>query len=67
MPILPSPQSGIMPKIDETAFVADSAYVIGDVEIGPYTNVWFSAVVRGDWGKIIIGEYVSVQDNYLQN
>lgn len=37
---------GKSPKISETAFIADSADVIGDVEIGDFSSVWFNAVLR---------------------
>ena len=43
-------------------FLAPNAYVIGDVEIGPETNIWFSCVVRGDMNVIRIGRRVNVQD-----
>jgi carbonic anhydrase/acetyltransferase-like protein (isoleucine patch superfamily) len=36
------------PKIDLTAFIAENAMVIGDVEIGSGTHIWFYSVVRGD-------------------
>jgi carbonic anhydrase/acetyltransferase-like protein (isoleucine patch superfamily) len=36
------------PRIDPTAFVAENAMVIGDVEIGPRAKIWFHNVVRGD-------------------
>jgi carbonic anhydrase/acetyltransferase-like protein (isoleucine patch superfamily) len=39
---------GKHPKTDTTAFIAESAMVIGDVEIGPGTNIWFYSIVRGD-------------------
>lgn len=51
------------PKISETAFIADSAVIIGDVEIGDHSSVWFNATVRGDQNKIIIGNRTSIQDN----
>jgi carbonic anhydrase/acetyltransferase-like protein (isoleucine patch superfamily) len=50
------------PKIDPTAFVAENATVIGDVEIGPGTNVWFYSLVRGDQNYIRIGSNCSIQD-----
>lgn len=50
------------PKIDETAFVAGNATVIGDVEIGAESSVWFNAVVRGDVNFIRIGARTNVQD-----
>jgi len=52
----------ILPRIDPTAFVAPSAIVIGDVEIGPYANIWFNCVIRGDDAAIRIGAGVNIQD-----
>lgn len=54
---------GKFPKLDPSVFVAASAYVIGDVEIGAGSSVWFGAVMRGDLKMIRIGEKVSIQDN----
>jgi len=51
------------PKIAQSAFVSEAAYVIGDVEIGENSNVWPGAVIRGDFGKIKIGKDTSVEDN----
>ncbi len=51
------------PKIAESAFVSEAAYVIGDVEIGENSNVWPGAVIRADLGKIKIGKDTSVEDN----
>ena len=53
---------GKRPKIHPTAFVSEAAYVVGDVEVGEGTNVWPGAVIRGDYGKIIIGKDCSIQD-----
>lgn len=50
------------PKIHETAFVAENATVIGNVEIGAESSVWFSAVVRGDVNFIRIGARTNIQD-----
>ncbi|MDZ7759256.1 MAG: hypothetical protein U5L00_03245 [Desulfovermiculus sp.] len=55
--------NGKSPQIAATAFVSDSAQVIGDVEIGSHSSVWPGAVIRGDLGKIVIGEYTAVEDN----
>ena len=55
--ILPNPK-GQMPKIDPSAFV-----IIGDVTIGPDANIWFGAVIRGDFGKITVGARTSIQEN----
>ena len=51
------------PRIHETAWVAASAEVIGEVELGERASVWFGAVVRGDSGLIRIGSNSNVQDN----
>lgn len=53
---------GIRPKVDPTAFIAETAVVIGDVNIGPGTNIWFHTVVRGDQNYIRIGSDCSIQD-----
>lgn len=50
------------PKIHETAFVAPSADVIGDVEIGEHSSVWFQCVIRGDVRPIRIGNQTNIQD-----
>ena len=54
---------GKRPKIHPTAFVAPTAVLIGDVEVGPESSIWFGAVLRGDNGPIRIGARTSVQDN----
>ena len=54
--------SGMTPSIDPTAFIAPTASIIGDVEIGPNASIWFGATLRGDSGKIVIGENTNVQD-----
>ncbi|MFX1418778.1 MAG: gamma carbonic anhydrase family protein [Promethearchaeota archaeon] len=63
--IIKSPFNGKTPKIHRTAFIAPDVVIIGDVEIGAYTNIWYGAKVRGDWGKIIIGENTSIQENVV--
>jgi len=50
------------PRIHETAFIASSADVIGDVTIGRDSGVWFHAVIRGDVHFIRIGERTNIQD-----
>lgn len=50
-------------KIDESAFVASNATVLGDVSIGKDVSIWFGAVLRGDINSITIGEGSNVQDN----
>lgn len=56
------PYRGIWPKIDPRAFVAPGAVVIGDVEIGAHSSIWFGCVVRGDVNKIRIGQRTNIQD-----
>jgi carbonic anhydrase/acetyltransferase-like protein (isoleucine patch superfamily) len=56
------PFKGIHPKIAASAFIADTARVIGDVEIGEDSSIWFGSVLRGDVGSIRIGARSNVQD-----
>lgn len=44
-------------------WIADTATVVGDVELGKDVTVWYGAVIRGDEGKIIIGDGTNIQDN----
>ena len=54
---------GRRPKVDPSAFVAPTAVLIGDVEVGPESSIWFGAVLRGDNGPIRVGARSSIQDN----
>jgi carbonic anhydrase/acetyltransferase-like protein (isoleucine patch superfamily) len=51
-----------VPTIDDDAFVHPDATVIGDVRLGPDSSVWPGAVLRGDYGTVIIGARTSIQD-----
>lgn len=53
---------GVEPKIDETAFIADSADVIGQVNIGKNANIWYGTVLRADDNHITVGENTNIQD-----
>jgi gamma-carbonic anhydrase len=53
---------GVSPRIHPTAFIDDSAQVIGDVEIGEESGIWMCAVVRGDVNAIRIGRRTNIQD-----
>ena len=53
---------GISPKLEDTVFRAGSAEIIGDVEIGSYSSVWFNVVIRGDVNYIRIGARTNIQD-----
>lgn len=50
------------PSIDPDAFVHPEAVVIGDVRIGAGSSIWPGAVLRGDYGTIMVGERTSIQD-----
>lgn len=56
---------GVSPRIHPSAFIAPTAVLIGDVEVGPDASVWFGAVLRGDHPDhgIRIGARTSIQDN----
>ncbi len=56
------PFKGNSPKIDDSAFVVESAQIIGDVIIGEESSVWFNAVIRGDVNHIQIGNHTNIQD-----
>ena len=51
------------PNIHENSFIAENAAVIGDVNIGEGTSIWYNAVIRGDIENITIGKYSNIQDN----
>src|ERR1043166_1676544 len=50
------------PRIHESVFIADTALVIGDVEIGETSCVWFGSMLRGDVNYIRIGARTNIQD-----
>ena len=52
-----------VPEIHPSAFVHPDAVVIGDVVIGSESSIWPGAVLRGDDGRIVVGERTSIQDN----
>jgi carbonic anhydrase/acetyltransferase-like protein (isoleucine patch superfamily) len=53
---------GKLPAVDPSAFIEESAQVIGEVTIGASSSIWFNTVVRGDVNFIRIGEQTNVQD-----
>jgi carbonic anhydrase/acetyltransferase-like protein (isoleucine patch superfamily) len=53
---------GVHPTIDPSAFIAETAVIIGDVTMGPQSSVWYNCVVRGDVNHICIGARSNVQD-----
>jgi carbonic anhydrase/acetyltransferase-like protein (isoleucine patch superfamily) len=56
---------GRLPAVHPTAYVDDSAQVIGDVEIGEASSVWMNVVIRGDVHRIRIGRRSNVQDGTI--
>lgn len=52
-----------MERIAELVYIAEGAKIIGNVEIGEGSSVWYNAVVRGDSNPIVIGQNTNVQDN----
>lgn len=53
------------PKVDETAFVAESALVIGDVRIGAGAYIGHGAILRGDYGTIVVGQGTAVEEGVI--
>jgi len=53
---------GKTPKLGEAVFVAPTASIIGDVEIGAETNIWFGVTIRGDVNTVRIGSRTNIQD-----
>jgi carbonic anhydrase/acetyltransferase-like protein (isoleucine patch superfamily) len=58
---------GIAPRLDPTAWVADSAQVMGNVSLGADTSVWFGTVIRGDTESITIGRGSNIQDGSVMH
>ncbi|MGH1455484.1 MAG: gamma carbonic anhydrase family protein [Alphaproteobacteria bacterium] len=56
------PYKGIAPQIHETVFIAPSASIVGDVQIGQSSNIWYNCVLRGDVNDIKIGARTNIQD-----
>lgn len=54
-----------MPKIHETAFIAETAAIIGAVEIGAESSVWYGCTLRGDVNDIRIGQRTNIQDHTM--
>ncbi len=59
------PFKGITPKVAEDVFIAETAVVIGDVEIGAGSSVWYGCVLRGDVNRIRVGRNTNLQDGTI--
>ena len=55
--------AGKRPQVHPDAYVAPTAVLIGDVEVGANASIWFGAVLRGDEAAIKVGDGANVQDN----
>ncbi len=59
------PFKSIHPKVHETAYIAEDAVIIGDVEIGEDSSIWFGSIIRGDVNFIRIGARTNIQDGTI--
>ena len=59
------PYNGITPKLHPSVYLADNCRIVGNVEIGEGSSVWFGSVVRGDTNKVIIGKRTNLQDGVI--
>ena len=57
-----APIDGKYPRIHSSAFIAPGCRIMGDVEIGPDSSVWYNCVIRGDANRIVIGARTNIQD-----
>ena len=65
MPGIILPYRGITPTIAPDAFIAETAVIIGDVEVGAGTSIWYGCVLRGDVNKIRVGRNTNIQDGTI--
>ncbi|GAF09078.1 carbonic anhydrase [Paenibacillus pini JCM 16418] len=54
-----------MPRIHSSVYMAEGAKIIGDVQVGEESSIWFNAVLRGDMAPILIGNRCNIQDGPL--
>ena len=54
---------GKVPQVGERVFLADGAYLVGDVSVGDDSSVFYNAVLRGDLAEIKVGKRTNIQDN----
>ncbi len=55
--------NGKTPRVEKAAFIAESADLIGDIELADGVNIWFNAVIRADLSNVKIGKGSNLQDN----
>jgi len=56
------PYQDLNPSLHSTVFLAPGVKIIGDVQIGKYSSVWYNSVIRGDVHYIKIGDHTNIQD-----
>ena len=56
---------GKTPRLADDVWIADGAVVVGDVEIGPGSSVWFGSIVRGDVNQVRVGARTNLQDHAI--
>jgi carbonic anhydrase/acetyltransferase-like protein (isoleucine patch superfamily) len=56
---------GKLPKLGQRVYIAEGAQIVGDVEIGDHSSVWFNCVVRGDVDIVRIGSHTNIQDGSI--
>jgi carbonic anhydrase/acetyltransferase-like protein (isoleucine patch superfamily) len=54
---------GVAPRVEPSAYIHSSASIVGDVQVGAQSSVWFHVVIRGDGHHVHIGERTNIQDN----
>ncbi|WP_151734492.1 gamma carbonic anhydrase family protein ['Paenibacillus yunnanensis' Narsing Rao et al. 2020] len=54
-----------IPRLHDSVYVAEGAKLVGDVQIGRDSSVWFNAVLRGDLAPVVIGERCNIQDGVI--
>ncbi|WBV44328.1 gamma carbonic anhydrase family protein [Pseudoroseomonas cervicalis] len=59
------PFEGVLPRVAPGVFIAPTAAVIGDVEIGEGASIWYHCVLRGDTNRIMVGPRSNVQDGTI--
>jgi carbonic anhydrase/acetyltransferase-like protein (isoleucine patch superfamily) len=59
------PYEGTLPKVHETAWIAETAVLIGNVEVDEESSVWYGCVLRGDEMEIRVGKRTNIQDGSI--
>jgi carbonic anhydrase/acetyltransferase-like protein (isoleucine patch superfamily) len=54
--------AGRLPQLGQDVFIAEGAWVIGEVVVGDSSSIWFNSVLRGDINRVVIGHHTNIQD-----